>query len=151
MAYAYLLNEQDSAKAEELFKQAIDLLDLNVEGQERHSLADVWNGYGVSLASQGKIQAEQAFRKAIRHNPDYLYPYQNLSYVLVQLGHPAEAKNTVRQAAHRGHLKSQLPPSKLADWYESLGLWIEAIDNYKQAIDIDVRRQLSWPVSYCLK
>jgi tetratricopeptide (TPR) repeat protein len=125
----------DYPMAEALFLGAILIHDgATLEGEAKNRVADAFNGYGASLAWQGKnADAERAYRQAIKFRELYSDAYVNLIIALVDLGWAETAKKELDKALEL-HLLDELSSTELGDLYSSLGFRAEAMETYKTAI-----------------
>ena len=127
----------DYPMAEALFLGAILIHDGSVlEGEAKNRVADAFNGYGASLAWQGKnTDAERAYRQAIKFRPLYSDAYVNLIIALVDLTWRDAAKKEIDKALRLG-LLDELSTTELGDLYSSLGFRAEAMQTYQEAIKV---------------
>jgi hypothetical protein len=90
---------------------------------------------GVSLESTAPVEAEQAYREAIRLAPDWLDPYLNLGVLLIDAGRGADAVALYRRAIQRGH-DDALLYFNLGVAYEDLCQPGQALDCYETSIHL---------------
>ncbi len=109
--------------------------------------AGKWSNWGDFLTDEfGRhAEAEQAYRQAIRLDPNYKTPWNNLGTLLQShLGRYAEAEQAYREAI-RLDPKSALPWCNLgALLQEHLGRYAEAEQAYREAIRLDPKSAMSW-------
>lgn len=122
--------------------------------------ADVFNKLGVIYHQRGAFgKATKAFEKALELNPRYTEASLNLAVTYNNLGRYEEASGTFQKAARfagtapdtldpfiRGKLANQ--HAALANIYYDLGLFDEAIEEYRKAVDLgprfaDIRSKLA--------
>lgn len=90
---------------------------------------------GVSLEATAPVEAEQAYREAIRLAPDVVDPYLNLGVLLIDAGRAADAVALYRRAIQRGH-DDALLYFNLGVAYEDLGQPGQALDCYETSIHL---------------
>lgn len=90
---------------------------------------------GVSLEAAAPVEAEQAYREAIRLAPDFVDPYLNLGVLLIDGRRGADAVTLYRQAIQRGH-DDALLYFNLGVAYEDLGQPGQALDCYETSIHL---------------
>lgn len=89
-----LLPLRQSARAEALFRKA---LDLGIDDPTRYPI--VYNNLGQALLGQGRAaESIEHFEHAIALDPEFDLAHTNLAYVLVQLGRLADAVNHCERA-----------------------------------------------------
>ena len=110
--------------------------------------ADVYNKLGLIYHGKGELgKAVAAFRKAIEINPSYTEVSLNLAVTLNDMGKYNEAGEIFNSAAKIAHgspfsldpfIKGKLANehSKIGDIYYDLGLFGEAVEEYKKAINL---------------
>jgi len=109
---------------------------------------DVYNKLGLMYHGKGELgKAADAFRKALEKNPSYTEVSLNLAVTLTDMGKYTEADDVFSKAAKIAHaspfsldpfIKGKLANehSKLGDIYYDLGLFGEAIEEFKKAINL---------------
>ena len=110
--------------------------------------ADVYNKLGQIYHGKGELgKAAAAFRKALEINPGYTEVSLNLAVTLNDMGRYAEAGEIFNSAAKIAHgspysmdpfIKGKLANehSKIGDIYYDLGLFGEALEEYKKAVSL---------------
>jgi len=110
--------------------------------------ADIYNKLGLVYHSKGELgKAAAAFRKALEQNPNYTEVSLNLAVTLNDMGRYTEAGEVFSKAAKVAHASPySLDPfikgkianehSKLGDIYYDLGLFGEAIEEFKKAVNL---------------
>lgn len=110
--------------------------------------ADVYNKLGLIYHGKGELgKAAAAFRKALELNPNYTEVSLNLAVTLNDMGKYNEANEVFGTAAKIAHgspfsldpfIKGKLANehAKLGDIYYDLGLFGEAVEEYKKAINL---------------
>lgn len=110
--------------------------------------ADVYNKLGLLYHARGEFgKAVNAFRKALELNPGYTEVSLNLSVTLNDMGRYSDASEVFNKAASIAHgspysmdpyIKGKLANehAKLGDIYYDLGLFGEAVEEYKKAISL---------------
>jgi tetratricopeptide (TPR) repeat protein len=145
-------SNQDFKKAKECFTELIE------SGSD---FADVYNMLGIIHHDEGKLEkAVHYFEKALAINPNYSEASINLAVVYSDIGKFDEAMRVYDEAKERASEKSTqhgIDPyalgklsnlhADLADIYYSMGLYAEAIEEYKKALKLnpdfgDIRTKL---------
>lgn len=90
---------------------------------------------GLSLEATAPVEAEQAYREAMRLAPDFVDPYLNLGVLLIDDGRGADAVALYRRAIQRGHADALLY-FNLGVAYEDLGQPGQALDCYETSIHL---------------
>ena len=131
-------DRSDYAEAEKYFTQVV----------QARPYADVYNKLGLIYHGKGELgKATAAFRKALELNPNYTEVSLNLAVTLNDMGKYNEASEIFGKAAKIAHgspysldpyIKGKLANehAKLADIYYDLGLYGEAVEEYKKAIGL---------------
>ncbi len=145
-----LYERQDYAGAEPYLREVITL---------RDDLADVHHMLGVIHNDRGELaEARLCFERALLLNPDYTEAALNLSIVCNELGAYTAAREvvgTISERARHGHRIDPYARGKVANLhgevaraYEELGMWPEAIDEYRRGLALcpdysDLRTRLA--------
>ncbi|MBF0105426.1 MAG: tetratricopeptide repeat protein [Deltaproteobacteria bacterium] len=137
----FFFHSQKYAKAEELFKKVV---------AQRKEFADIHNFLGLIAHEEGRYsEAVKCFTQALKINPRYTEAMLNLSILYNDLGQHDNAKKLVSQSRKDAQAKKRaaMDPfirSKLAnkhadvaDWYKGVGLFKEAVDEYKRALYLE--------------
>lgn len=110
--------------------------------------ADVYNKLGLIFHGKGELgKAVSAFQKALEINPGYTEVSLNLAVTLNDMGRYAEAGEVFSKASKIAHsgpysidpfIKGKLANehAKLGDIYYDLGLYGEALEEYKKATNL---------------
>jgi tetratricopeptide (TPR) repeat protein len=125
----------------------------------RDDLPDVHHMLGVIHHDRGELDdARLCFQRALLLNPDYTEAALNLSIVCNELGAYSDAKEvvgTISERARHGHRIDPYARGKVANLhgevaraYEELGMWPEAIDEYRRGLGLcpdysDLRTRLA--------
>ncbi|MDB4928499.1 MAG: uncharacterized protein JWM10_983 [Myxococcaceae bacterium] len=125
----------------------------------RDDLPDVHHMLGVIHHDRGEMSdARLCFERALLLNPDYTEAALNLSIVCNELGaytHAREVVGTISERARHGHRIDPYARGKLANLhgevaraYEELGMWPEAVDEYRRGLGLcpdyaDLRTRLA--------
>lgn len=136
----YLLKSQKYRRAEEIFNEVL---------KTKKDLADVWNCMGLISHQEGRFgEAVKHFNKALKINPRYTEAMLNLSILYNDLGENNEAKKLVKKSRKEANSKkTAMDPfirsklankhAEVADWYQGVGAYKEAIEEYKKALDLE--------------
>ncbi|MGA2192721.1 MAG: tetratricopeptide repeat protein [Nitrospirota bacterium] len=128
----------DFALAERCFTEVV----------QKSPYADVYNKLGLIYHGKGELgKAVAAFRKALELNPGYTEVSLNLAVTLNDMGKYNEAGEVFGKAAKIAHdapytidpyIKGKLANehAKLGDIYYDMGLFGEAVEEYKKAINL---------------
>jgi len=110
--------------------------------------ADVYNKLGLIFHGKGELgKAVSAFQKALEINPGYTEVSLNLAVTLNDLGRYNEASDVFAKASKIAHsgpysidpfIKGKLANehARIGDIYYDLGLYGEALEEYKKAINL---------------
>ena len=125
----------------------------------RDDLADVHYMLGVIHHDRGELpEARRCFERALQLNADYTEAALNLSIVCNELGAYSEAREvvgTISERARHGHRIDPYARGKVANLhgevaraYEELGMWPEAVDEYRRGLALcpdfaDIRTRLA--------
>lgn len=137
----FFFHSQKYAKAEELFKKVI---------AKRKEFADIHNFLGLIAHEDGRYsEAIKSFTRALKINPRYTEAMLNLSILYNDVGQHENAKKLVsrsrkdakakKKAAMDPFIRSKLANkhADVADWYKGVGLFKEAIAEYKKALYLE--------------
>ena len=128
----------DFTEAEKCFSEAV----------KSRPYADVFNKLGLIYHGKGELgKAAAAFRRALDLNPGYTEVSLNLAVTLNDMGRYQEAGEIFSRAAKIAHgapysldpfIKGKLANehAKIGDIYYDLGLFGEAVEEYKKAIGL---------------
>ncbi len=131
-------DSKDYALAQSYFEQVVAI----------RPYADVFNKLGQIYHGKGELsKAAEAFKKALAVNPGYTEVSLNLAVTLNDMGKYNEANEIFGKAAKIAHatpysmdpyIKGKLANehSKIADIYYDLGLFGEAVEEYKKAVSL---------------
>jgi tetratricopeptide (TPR) repeat protein len=128
-------------KAQECFEKFI---------KKNKEFADVFNMLGIIYHGQGNFtKAVESFEKALKINSKYTEAALNLSVTYNDLGQYARAKEVYSKATKAKRLESVAElqddyarakvanmHSELGDVYRSIGLYDEAIEEYRKALKL---------------
>lgn len=145
-----LYGRHDYASAERHLREVLAL---------RDDLADVHHMLGVIHHDRGELPAARlCFERALLLNPDYTEAALTLSIVCNELGAYSDAREvvgTISERARHGHRIDPYARGKVANLhgevaraYEELGMWPEAIDEYRRGLALcpdysDLRTRLA--------
>ncbi len=116
--------------------------------EQTQSFADVHNMLGIIYHDQGRFeQAEKSFEAALRINPAYTEAALNLAVICNDLGKYEEAKAVYQAALSRQKSSpGRIDPfvkgkianmySEIGDVFASIGLWAQAIAEYRRALEL---------------
>ena len=138
--------------AENRLDEAIDELKRLLEDFDR--FPDLHNRLGLAYSLKGFFsEACDEFRRAIHLNPGYIEAHLNLSIIYNEIGMVEEGGKEYFNAARQERIHLGLPSSvrrrlsslhsSLGEEYEKLGLFIEAVREYKNAEFLDVRNRMA--------
>ena len=128
----------DFAEAEKCFSEVI----------KSRPYADLFNKLGLIYHGKGELgKAAASFRKALELNPGYTEVSLNLAVTLNDMGKYQEAGEIFNRAAKIAHgapysldpfIKGKLANehARIGDIYYDLGLYGEAVEEYKKAIGL---------------
>jgi tetratricopeptide (TPR) repeat protein len=131
-------DRNDFAEAEKCFLEVV----------KARPYADVYNKLGLIYHGKGELgKATVAFKKALELNPNYTEVSLNLAVTLNDMGKYNEAGDIFNKAAKIAHgspfsldpfIKGKLANehAKIGDIYYDLGLFGEAVEEYKKAINL---------------
>ncbi len=131
-------------------EQAIENYKLSIEF---FPTAEAHTYLGWTYSFQGDLDlAIEECKKAIEIDPEYGNPYNDIGSYLIQQGNFDEAitwlemaLNTKNyEAYHYAHLN-------LGRAYELKGLWFEAVDEYRKAMEIDPKYEIAQKLYYSLQ
>ncbi|MGH7232718.1 MAG: tetratricopeptide repeat protein [Nitrospiraceae bacterium] len=113
-------------EAANLYKRSIDL----------HPTAEAYTFLGWTYSFMGKLdEAIEECHHAIRVDPDFGNPYNDIGAYLIEKGEFDEAIPWFEKAMHARRYESPaFPHLNLGRVYERKGRWSQAIDSYKKAL-----------------
>lgn len=145
-----LYGRHDYAGAEAHLREVVTL---------RDDLPDVHHMLGMIHFDRGELaDARVCFERALQLNPDYTEAALNLSIVCNELGayrDGREVVGTISERARQGHRIDPYARGKVANLhgevaraYEELGMWPEAVDEYRRGLGLcpdysDLRTRLA--------
>jgi tetratricopeptide (TPR) repeat protein len=157
-----MVTESSIEKANEYLKKAFK---LQMEGYLEEAVknykisieyfptaeAHTYLGWTYSFLGDLNMAIEEC-KRAIDIDPDFGNPYNDIGSYLIQQGNIDEAitwlelalKSKRYESYHFAHLN-------LGRAYELKGLWYEALDEYKKALDIDPKYELAKKLYYGLQ
>lgn len=131
-------DKEDFKEAERFFLEVV----------KARPYADVFNKLGLIFHNKGELgKAASAFKKALEINPSYTEVSLNLAVTLNDMGRYNEAGEIFSKAAKIAHsapytldpyIKGKLANehAKIGDMYYDLGLYGEAVEEYKKSIKL---------------
>lgn len=116
-------------EAATLYKRSIDL----------HPTAEAHTFLGWTYSFMGKLdEAIEECQRAIRVDPDFGNPYNDIGAYLIERGQFDEAIPWFEKAMQAKRYESPaFPHLNLGRVYERKGKWSEAIDSYKKALTLN--------------
>jgi Tfp pilus assembly protein PilF len=125
-AYGYH-QEGDYEETVRLYKESLDIF----PSAEAHTFL------GWTYSFQGRLEeAIEECRKAIRVDPDFRNPYNDIGAYLIQLGKPDEAIPWLEAAIQARRYESYcFPHMNLGRVYETKGKWPQTIVEYRKAVN----------------
>jgi tetratricopeptide (TPR) repeat protein len=108
---------------------------------------------GRAYSIKGNLEkAMEECRKAIEIDPDYGNPYSDMGAYLIQLGNYDEAITWLELALKSKRYETpQIAHMNLGRAYELKGLWYEAIDEYKTALEADPENETARNLYFALQ
>jgi tetratricopeptide (TPR) repeat protein len=133
---AYKLQmEHNLERAIELYKMSIEVFDTPE--------ARTFLGWTYSFMEDYDAAIDEC-RKAIQLDPDFGNPYNDIGSYYIQLGQFSKAIPFLRKATIAKRYDARhYPHYNLGRIFERQGLWLEAIAEYKKAVDIEPNYQLA--------
>ncbi|HLD45636.1 MAG TPA: tetratricopeptide repeat protein, partial [bacterium] len=150
----YFFKTQKYKKAEELFKKVV---------AQKKEYADVYNCLGIISHEEGRYgEAIKNFKKALQINPRYTEAMLNLSILHNDLGEYENAKKLVNRSRKDAKAKkAEMDPfirsklankhAEIADRYKGVGLYNEAILEYKKALELESYADIRTKMAVCLR
>ncbi|MBU0506933.1 tetratricopeptide repeat protein [bacterium] len=141
------------------YKQAEELLKKVVA--QKKDYADVHNCLGIIAHEEGRYgEAIKCFKKALQTNPRYTEAMLNLSILYNDLGQYENAKKLVNKsrkdaqsktAAMDPFMRSKLANAHadIADRYQGVGVYDEAIKEYQKALDLENYGDIRTKMAVC--
>ena len=140
--------EEDKIVAWNVFQQAYE---LQMKGQleeavklYKHSLdtfptAEAYTFLGWTYSFMGQLhEAIEECQRAIRFDPDFGNPYNDIGAYLIELNQLDEAIPWFERAMQAKRYESPaFPHMNLGRVYERKGEWDQAIESYKQAVTLN--------------
>ena len=120
---------------------------------ECYPTAEAHTFLGWTYSFQGKLEAAiEECKKAINIDPDFGNPYNDIGSYLIQQGAYEEAitwleialKAKRYDAKHYAHVN-------LGRAYELKGLWFEAVQEYRKAMDLAPKYEIAQKLYYTLQ
>jgi tetratricopeptide (TPR) repeat protein len=157
-----MVSESRISKAQEYLQKAYKLqMDGNLdEAVKNYKLsidcyptAEAHTYLGWTYSFMGNLnEAIEECKKAIYIDPEFGNPYNDIGSYLIQQGNYDEAimwlelalKSKRYEAYHYAHLN-------LGRVYELKGLWFEAVDEYKKALEIEPDYEIAKKLYYNLQ
>lgn len=151
----YLIEQGKMFFKHQAFKKA-EAAFLKIVGN-KNEFADIYNMLGMIAHQTGQFgRAISYFQKAIKINPNYTEALLNLSVLYNDLGEYKLSRQVLTKSKKRGKENRMAPfiKGKLAnkhaevgDLYRGVGLYHEAIEEFKKALDLsphflDIRYRL---------
>ncbi len=157
-----MITESSELRAKEFLEKAYKLqmagkLDEAIKNYklsiELYPTAEAHTFLGWTYSFKGDLdQAIDECKKAIDIDPDYGNPYNDIGSYLIQQGNYDEAitwieialKSKKYDAPHFAHVN-------LGRAYELKGLWYEAIQEYRKAMDMEPKYEIAQRLYYSLQ
>ncbi len=117
-----------------------------------HPTAEAHTFLGWTYSFMGKLEnAIDECKKAIDIDPDYGNPYNDIGSYLIQQGNYDEAITWLDLALNSKRYESfHFAHLNLGRAYELKGMWFEALDEYKRALDIEPNYDIAKKLYYNL-
>lgn len=140
--------EEDKKEAWNFFQQAYErqmkgeleeAVDLYKKSIESHPTAEAYTFLGWTYSFMGRLdEAIEECHRAIRVDPDFGNPYNDIGAYLIEQGKFDEAIPWFEQAMQAKRYESPaFPHLNLGRVYERKGRWDEALDSYKKALTLN--------------
>lgn len=157
-----MISEPSLSKAQEYLQKAFKLqMEGNLEEAVKNyklsidyfPTAEAHTYLGWTYSFMGNLNdAIEECKKAIYIDPDYGNPYNDIGSYLIQQGNYDEAvtwlelalKSKRYEAHHYAHLN-------LGRVFELKGLWFEALDEYKKALELEPNYEIAKKLYYSLQ
>jgi len=120
------LTQGEPEEAEKLFEQSL----------AAKPTAEGYTYHGWAISYLGRLEeAIEDCKKAITLDPDFGNPYNDIGVYLMQLGRLEEAIPWLERAkSARRYEPRHFPYSNLGHIHEQKGRWVEALQQYKEAL-----------------
>ena len=150
----FFFKSQKYKKAEELLKMVV---------AQKKDFADVYNYLGLIFHEEGNYsEAIKSFKKALQINSHYTEAMLNLSILYNDIGEYDNAKKLVNlsrkdakstTAAIDPFIRSKLANkhAELADRYQGVGAYKEAIEEYNKALGLENYADIRTKMAVCLR
>ena len=114
--------------------QAIELYQKSLE---LYPTAEAYTFLGWAYSFQGRFaEAIEECKKAIKYDPDYGNPYNDIGSYLMQTGRDDEAISWFEKAIQAPRYESYCYPHyNLGRVWEKKGEWFKAVDYYQKAMN----------------
>ncbi len=140
--------EEDKREAWLLFQQAYErqmkgeleeAVNLYKQSLNLHPTAEAYTFLGWTYSFMGRLDdAIEECRNAIRQDPEFGNPYNDIGAYLIEKGQFDDAIPWFRKAIQAKRYESPaFPHLNLGRVYERKGQWTEAIEAYKQALALN--------------
>jgi tetratricopeptide (TPR) repeat protein len=156
-----MITDYSLEKANEYLQKAYKLqMDGNLEEAiknyklsiEIHPTAEAHTFLGWTYSFMGNLDsAIDECKKAIDIDPDYGNPYNDIGSYLIQQGNYGEAITWLEIALNSKRYESyHYAHLNLGRAYELKGMWFEALDEYKKALEIEPNYEIAKNLYYNL-
>ena len=146
--------DEDKREAWSLFQQAYDkqmkgdleeAATLYKESIKRHPTAEAYTFLGWTYSFMGRLDdAIEECHQAIRVDPDFGNPYNDIGAYLIEKGEFDEAIPWFEKAMQARRYESPaFPHLNVGRVYERKGLWDKALESYKQALTLNPQYALA--------
>lgn len=157
-----MVTESTISKAKEYLEKAYH---LQMEGKYAEAIknyrlsiklyptaeAHTFLGWAYSCLGEYEKAIEEC-KKAIEIDPEYGNPYNDIGSYLIELGNPDEAITWLELALKAKKYNSHhYIHINLGRAYELKGLWFDALEEYKKAIDIEPTYEIAKKLYYSLQ
>jgi len=140
--------EEDKREAWQLFQQAYErqmkgeleeAVNLYKQSLHIHPTAEAYTFLGWTYSFMGRLDdAIEECHNAIRQDPEFGNPYNDIGAYLIEKGEFDEAIPWFEKAMHARRYESPaFPHLNLGRVYERKGNWTEAIESYKKALALN--------------